>query len=188
MKQSSIFWRLSLNHSFKSFSDALLQAGKTAINILKAVAKLSVTVIGYALEAFLKLWGGHRKLTEKEREEARKVFGWSINLDKVRVAVASIPADVLIFLNGNRPFTVMYVINFASWQKVRLGTLIHELTHVWQGVVAGPIYMVEALHSQMFGRGYRVTQRGFGRCRRRLRKARARAAGRSGREVLEKQI
>jgi hypothetical protein len=51
----------------------------------------------------------------------------------------------------------MYVINFASGEHISMSTLIHELTHVWQAVVAGPIYMVEALHSQFFGRGYNVT-------------------------------
>jgi hypothetical protein len=48
----------------------------------------------------------------------------------------------------------MYVLNFASWANVDRHTLIHELTHVWQGVVAGPIYMIQALHAQIeFGSG-----------------------------------
>ena len=47
----------------------------------------------------------------------------------------------------------MYLINFASWADVDRPTLIHELTHVWQSVVEGPFYMVEATHGQMTG-GY----------------------------------
>ena len=53
----------------------------------------------------------------------------------------------------------MYVLNFASWRDVDLRTLIHELAHTWQGVVTGPIYIIEALHAQ-FKLGpdaYRVT-------------------------------
>ena len=75
----------------------------------------------------------------------------------MKIAVASIPADIVNWLNGQRPFTTMYVINFASSANVTMQTLIHELTHVWQAVVVGPVYMVEALHSQVFGRGYEVT-------------------------------
>jgi hypothetical protein len=31
---------------------------------------------------------------------------------------------------------------------------MHELTHVWQGVVAGPVYMVEALEAQASAESY----------------------------------
>jgi hypothetical protein len=43
----------------------------------------------------------------------------------------------------------MYLINFASWADLDRPTLIHELTHVWQSLVEGPFYMVEAIHGQM---------------------------------------
>jgi hypothetical protein len=33
-------------------------------------------------------------------------------------------------------------------------TLIHELTHVWQSVIEGPFYMLEAIHGQMSSEGY----------------------------------
>src|SRR5262249_32422736 len=56
--------------------------------------------------------------------------------------------------NGGRAFTTMYLINFASWDKLSMPTLVHESTHVWQGVVAGPVYMVEALEAQLMGQGY----------------------------------
>ena len=141
----------------QEYLKGVMRAGASALKILKAALRASVSTLAVALTALLNLWGGHRQLTEDERKDARRVFGWSIDLDRVKVAVASIPADVLIWLNGSRPFTTMYVINFASWQKVTRGTLIHELTHVWQGVIDGPVYMVEALHSQVFGRGYSVT-------------------------------
>jgi hypothetical protein len=67
----------------------------------------------------------------------------------VKVAAASLPADVINYINGGRPFTTMYVINFASWATVEMHDLIHELTHVWQGVQTGPLYMVRALEAQI---------------------------------------
>ena len=73
----------------------------------------------------------------------------SPDLDRVKVAAASIPSDVINYVNGQRPFTTMYVINFASWATVEMHDLIHELTHVWQGVQTGPLYMVRALEAQI---------------------------------------
>jgi hypothetical protein len=141
----------------KGFFQGLIALGKTPLELLQAAALAGASVLTLAFAVMLEVFGGHRALSPAERAEARKVFGWSIELDRVKIAVASLPADVVNFLNGQRPFTTMYVINFASWAHVTMPTLIHELTHVWQGVVAGPVYMVEALHSQLFGRGYEVT-------------------------------
>jgi hypothetical protein len=39
-----------------------------------------------------------------------------------------------------------------------MAVLIHELTHVWQAEQSGGIYMIEALWSQFFGRGYELTE------------------------------
>lgn len=139
------------------FFRGLLALGKAPLDILKAALEAGGAILALSVAVFMEIWGGHRPLTDAERAEARKVFGWSIDLDRVKIAVASIPADVVNWLNGNRTFTTMYVINFASWDTVDTPTLIHELTHVWQGVVAGPIYMVEALHAQIFGEGYDYT-------------------------------
>ena len=62
-----------------------------------------------------------------------------------------------MYVNGQRPFTTMYVINFASWATVEMHDLIHELTHVWQGVQDGPIYMIQAIEAQLGKEGYSVT-------------------------------
>jgi len=107
----------------------------------------------------MEVFGGHRPLNAAEIKEARRVFGGSIELSRVKLAVASLPADLINWINGGRTVTTMYVINFASWVNIdqNMHTLIHELTHVWQATTAGPVYMVEALDSQMFGRGYDVT-------------------------------
>lgn len=142
----------------KGFLQGLLAIVKSPLKILKAALSAAGSVLALAFAAFMEMWGGHRPLTAAERKEARRVFGWSINLSRVKIAVASIPSDVVNWVNGGRPFTTMYIINFKSGTRIRMNTLIHELTHVWQAVVAGPVYMVEALHSQVFGRGYNVTQ------------------------------
>ena len=137
--------------------EGLMAIGKSALDILKAALFTSAAMLALAFASLMEIFGGHRPLNSAELSAARKVFGWSIDLSRVKIAVASIPADVVNWLNGQRPFTTMYIINFASSAHITMGTLIHELTHVWQGVVAGPVYMVEALHSQFFGRGYEVT-------------------------------
>jgi hypothetical protein len=141
----------------RGFFEGLIALGHAPLDILTAALAAGASTLALAFAVILEILGGHRPLTDAEKAEARKVFGWSIELDRVKVAVASFAADLVNFLNGQRPFTTMYVINFASWDHITMGTLIHELTHVWQAAVAGPIYMVEALHSQFFGRGYEVT-------------------------------
>lgn len=141
----------------RGFFEGLIALGKAPLQILQAALLAGASVLALAFAVFLEIWGGHRGLLPAEMTEARRVFGWSIDLGRVKIARASIPADVANWLNGQRPFTTMYVINFASNATIDMPTLIHELTHVWQAVVAGPVYMVEALHSQFFGKGYQVT-------------------------------
>lgn len=137
----------------------LLAIGKSALVLMKEAVKIGASAAGLLLGLLLRAFGGHRGLTRRERAEAMKVFGASINLDLVRLTTASVPADLIMYINGNRPFTTMYVINYKSGTELSDETLIHELTHVWQGVTSGPVYMAEALHSQMFGRAYQLEQK-----------------------------
>jgi hypothetical protein len=143
----------------KGFFQGLIALGKTPLEIIKAAATAGASMAALAFAVIMEVFGGHRPLNASEIAEARKVFGWSIPLDRVKLAVASVPADLINWINGNRTFTTMYVINFASWDRIdqNMHTLIHELTHVWQATTAGPVYMVEALCSQAFGKGYTVT-------------------------------
>jgi len=143
----------------KGFFQGLLALGKSVADIMVEALKLGGALVALALSTILDILGGYRPLKAAEIREARRVFGFSIDLSRVKVAAASLPVDLVHKINGGRPFTTMYLINFASWQKVDMATLIHEMTHVWQGVVAGPVYMVEALHAQIkHGSGaYRVT-------------------------------
>lgn len=84
-----------------------------------------------------------------ELAEAEKIFGKSIDLSRVKIATASLPADLLNWINGDRPFTTMYIINFGRNAVIDMATLIHELTHVWQGAQSGPLYMTRALEAQI---------------------------------------
>jgi hypothetical protein len=134
---------------------ALKSLGRTAVEVLTAAAEMTGAAIALVVTAILEWFPGDwRPLTAAERVEADRVFGTSIELDKVRVAVKSLPVDVIEKLNGERPFTTMYLLNFASWADVKTDTLIHELTHVWQGVQDGPVYMIQALEAQLSGEGY----------------------------------
>ena len=130
------------------FVDALRDLGHSALEILTAAYDLSASGLALVFAYLLTWFGVHRQLTPDERADAQAVFGTSIDLDTVLVAVLSLPVDIIEKVNGERPFTTMSVINFASWAKVDRQTLIHELTHVWQGIAVGPLYMVEAIHAQ----------------------------------------
>jgi hypothetical protein len=128
---------------------ALKELGKSAVDILRGAIEIGGSALTLAFTLVLEWFpGSYRELTPDERADAENVFGSSIDLAKVRLAVMSIPVDLIQLANEERPFTTMYLINFASWNQLDRPTLIHELTHVWQGLVEGPFYMVEALHGQ----------------------------------------
>ena len=132
----------------KGFIAGLVALGHSVVDIMGEALKLTGALTALAFTAILELFGGHRSLTSEEKKAARAIFGWSIDLDKIKIANASLPADLILKVNGGRPFTTMHIINFSSKTKVSIRTLIHELTHTWQGVEVGPVYMVEALHDQ----------------------------------------
>jgi hypothetical protein len=133
----------------RGFFEGLVALGKAPLLILKAAAEVSASVCLLAFTVVIELFGGHRTLSPDELKEARNIFGSSINLGRVKIAVSSLPADIINYINGDRPFTTLYVINFGSNAVVEMHTLIHELTHVWQGVQTGPLYMVRALEAQI---------------------------------------
>ncbi|MBN1203534.1 MAG: hypothetical protein JXB05_01240 [Myxococcaceae bacterium] len=141
----------------KGFFQGLIALGKSPFLIMKAALETAGGVAGLALATLLDVLGGHREMTAEEKRQARRVYGTAIDLDRVKIAVASIPADLINLVNGQRPFTTMYVINFSSKAKIDMKTLIHELAHVWQGVVDGPVYMIQAIEAQLGKEGYTVT-------------------------------
>ncbi|WP_224249680.1 hypothetical protein [Hyalangium gracile] len=141
----------------KGFFEGLIALGKSPFLIMKAALEAAGGVAALALATLLDVLGGHRELTAEEKRQATRVYGNTIDLSRVKVAVASLPADLINLINGSRPFTTMYVINFASSADIDMKTLIHELAHVWQGVIAGPVYMIQAIEAQLGSEGYSVT-------------------------------
>lgn len=136
----------------------LIEIGKSAVTLMIEATKLGATIAAVTFAILMDIFGSHRGLNASERAEAEKVFGVSIDLDRVKLTDASLAADLIMWMNKNRPFTTMYVINYKSGATLPMATLIHELTHVWQAVTSGGVYMIEALHSQFFGKGYNLSE------------------------------
>ena len=133
----------------------LKELGKSALDVLIAAADIGASALGTVFTLILEWFpGSYRPLNKDERNAADPIFVKSIPLDQVRLAVLSIPVDVIEFIEekatgqAGRAFTTMTLINFPSWQNLTLDTVVHELTHVWQNFQVGPIYMVEALEAQ----------------------------------------
>jgi hypothetical protein len=135
----------------RGFFEGLVALGKAPLQLLKAAAEVSVSVLLLAFAVVLEMCGGYRPLTKEELAEAKKVFGSAIKLDRVKLGFASLPGDVIRYLNIDMPraFTTMYLLNFGPGAKVEMQTIIHELMHVWQGVQEGPLYMTRALEAQI---------------------------------------
>lgn len=91
----------------------------------------------------LKPWT--RGLTHDEIAVARKVFGDSIDYDRVRI-------DSLTFIKPGEVYVTGYTINYSG--GILDDALIHELTHVWQFEHHGLIYLPEAIVGQNSDAGY----------------------------------
>ncbi|MGA9526056.1 MAG: DUF4157 domain-containing protein, partial [Myxococcaceae bacterium] len=92
-----------------------------------------------------------RELTGPERAELKKIFGDSIDLDRVRIKEG--PAG--LFSISKRAFVhgdTVYIPPNSAPPSMDL--LVHELTHVWQHQNGGIDYMSEALWAQNFGDSY----------------------------------
>jgi len=149
----------------------LKELGKSALDVLVAAAEIGASALATAFTLVLEWFGIYRPLNADELKAASDIFASSIPLDQVRLAVMSIPVDVIEFIEEKasgqpgRAFTTMTLINFPSWEKLGIDTVMHELTHVWQNFQVGPIYMVEALEAQFskagYNYGYTDDQAGF---------------------------
>ena len=150
---------LDLRTAFKEgLIEGLTQIGYSALRLMKEAVKIGASAAAVLFAILMDILGTNRGLDAEERAEAEKIFGNSINLNMVKLTDANFAADFIMWMNNNRPFTTMYVINYKSGTTLDMEVLIHELTHIWQAVQSGGIYMLEALHSQFFGRGYNLTE------------------------------
>jgi hypothetical protein len=125
---------------------ALKQIGQSALDVLTAAFDVGGSAVMLAFVLILEWFpGDYRSLTTDEHAQAALVFGKGPQLDEVRIAVKSIPEDIIEKINGGRALTAMYVLNFPPGVPIPMPTLIHELTHVWQGVQTGPLYMLGSI-------------------------------------------
>jgi hypothetical protein len=143
--------RLAFN---ESLIKGLLEISKSVWIVVKEIVKISASTVGVFFEIILYISGSYRGLNIIERSEAAKVFGRSIDLDNVRLSDSNFAVDFVMWMNGNRPFVTMYFIHYKSGTTLKMDVLIHELAHIWQAVTSGGVYMIEALYSQFFGKGY----------------------------------
>jgi hypothetical protein len=102
-----------------------------------------------------------RRLTLVEEQEARKVFGDSINYRQVRIDEHSLIAWIGAKVNNcwGMGVTTFHTINFNKKINTAAGNsnmkwLIHELAHVAQMEYVGSRYMVEAFYARAT-EGYR---------------------------------
>jgi hypothetical protein len=143
-----------LKDAQKKVLDTLKALGSSALDILKAAAEISLSALATAFTLILEWLGDYRPLDASERTALGTIFGKSIDLDTVNIAVLSPPVDLIEWVNDQRAFTTMRLINFASWKEVDKPTLVHESTHIWQNLQVGPLYMIEALEAQESKEGY----------------------------------
>jgi hypothetical protein len=139
----------------------LVRLGKSVKELLDAALEVYGGAVGTVISILLGTLGSYRPLTQQEKDEARLIFGTSIDLDRVYVSAESLTNDIIFGLQDwwrgtdkSRPFTTDTLINFDVDEGIERHTLIHELTHVWQALVTGPFYMSEAIHAQIAGDGY----------------------------------
>lgn len=134
----------------KDFFKGLLTLGKSPYEIIKAAAMSGPSILGGTLDILGELgWG--RSLNQEEKTEAKKVFGKSIPLNDVHIVTGIAVEIEQLLTGGSRPFTVKRVIFYKSKKQIEkrgIATLIHELTHVWQGQEKGGVYMIDSIEAQ----------------------------------------
>jgi Ca2+-binding RTX toxin-like protein len=114
--------------------------GRSLVDVLEIAGLGEAWEIAFEI---LKPW--QRGMTSEEIAVARSVFGDSIPWNRVRLDEHSLMAWI------GRTHVTGYIIN--STENIDDRTMIHELTHVWQYVNNGLVYIPEAIDAQN-GEGY----------------------------------
>lgn len=142
--------------------DALVEIGNAYQDILMATFRVSAAALSDLIALLFNKLGSYRGLTNEERQDARLVFGNSLDYDLISVSTED-PLNEIVFgiqdfFSNNpdsRAFVTGNLINFdVDDGIIDRPTLIHELTHVWQHRETGGIYMAEAIWAQVAGSGY----------------------------------
>lgn len=149
--------------------ETLLELGEAAGEILDAIWEIEMGRIGLVIALLFNRIPGYRPLTDAEIDDARTVFGDSLNYETIFVSRASVSNDIIFAIQDffarnrdSRAFVTGRLINFDVTDRqdpdpvdIDRATMIHELTHVWQHDDSGPLYLADALAGQQpFGAGY----------------------------------
>jgi hypothetical protein len=125
------------------------------VDMLEAAAEVGAGLVGTVVSVLLNTLASYRPLTALEKADGKRIFGNSLDLDKIYVSAESLTNKVIFGLQDwfrgqedSRPFTTDTLINFDVDDGIKRYTLIHELTHVWQALETGPFYMAQAIHAQ----------------------------------------
>lgn len=130
---------------FKELGKGLLKIPQTAVDAFLMTAARGIS----AIQTLVGLQKPERKLTASEIGEIRKVYGDSIDYNKVRVVEGG------GLLSAGAARTVGNTIYIPKGKSpVSTSLLMHEMGHVWQYQNGGSDYMSEALASQAVGDGY----------------------------------
>jgi len=147
-----------LTGKFSTGGDALLRG------VLKLAVQLPLDVLmslgGRMLSGVQTLVGAEpagERLAPKQIAELRKVFGDSIDYERVRLKVGRLG---LLSLPG-RPFVLGHTLYVprdisrtdSAARQLPMHLLIQEMGHVWQYQAGGTDYVCETLWSQWFGEG-----------------------------------
>jgi phage-related protein len=141
---------------------SLRRLGRSAQLILQGAAEIGGGLLGAVIAVLLSTLPSFRPLVAVERADAALVFGDTIDLDRVFISAEGPGNDVLFWvqdtLTGNpdsRAFVGLNLINFDIDDGIEIDdagtiglerwTFIHEMTHVWQGVTEGPVYIAHAI-------------------------------------------
>ncbi len=118
-------------------------------DVLSSAAGSVIITVGHTLGLLGTLItiqeGSVRSLTQKEKQQLRRVFKKSLNYDVIKIVEGRAG-----FLNvNNRPMALGNTI----YQKINRLTdelLVHECIHVWQYQNKGNRYVTDACYAQMF--------------------------------------
>lgn len=134
----------------------LRELGNSVREILEAVSEIKQVAVDLVVTILLNTLASYRPISAQEIDDARTVFGDSLDYSRIYLSIESLSNDVIFgiqdFINQNpnsRAFVTNTLINFDVNEDLYRHTLIHELTHVWQYTFEGPFYFAEAIHAQI---------------------------------------
>lgn len=133
----------------------VFRPAKSFQNMKELICRITGTIIYHSLmlvdavQTLLGVQARKRPLTAREQAILLRVFGHSLDYDRIRVAAGK--AGFFSALNTrNRPFVIGF--NIYMLKPFSSGTLVHECVHVWQYQHGGNRYIGNSIIHQLYGR------------------------------------